>query len=220
MISQDLFEQLIVVEGDGFDTTAVADAIRKHNCDALVNSAGNREPLFHEQIQVRLAEAIIAAAVLVGKERAVPLRAWILGGMGSLNYPGTNYKIEDYMPAWTTSHHRGKEPILQAIPFTELEWSMLCVAMMYPKTDTIKALSGPEKHNLIVGSWNPPDWQDHWIRKIPFLGTYLNLIPCVAAHWAYLEDVADFIAEDLCKKKSEYIGAFVGFKIASKSERS
>lgn len=215
----DVINKITIVEGDAFDTDAVAAALREHQCDALVNTAGTRQPLGQEQNLGRLVASVTSAATRVGNERERPIRAWIVGGMGSLNYPGTAYKIHDYMPGFLTDHHRGTEAVMKATSTSELEWSLLCVAMMSPESTEITTLAGPRKHPLLVQSWTPPGWQDHWIRLVPFIGVYFNLVPVIASYTTKLEDVADLIAEDLDKQQSEYIGDFVGFK-APKDEKS
>lgn len=212
-------ERITVVEGDSLNTDAVADALRQYGCEALVNTSGTRQPRGQEQNLGKIVASVTTAAAEVGRERGRPIRAWIIGGMNSLNYPGTPYKIQDYLPAWLIEHQLGVDRVMRKLPAADVQWSLLCVAMMSPEVDEVKALAEPRKHNLMVQSWTPPAWQDHWIRNIPIVGLYLNLIPVLASYTTKLEDVADLIAEDLDKSKSEWIGKFVGFK-APKDEKS
>jgi hypothetical protein len=37
--------------------------------------------------------AVVDAAVAVGRERGRPLRVWVIGGMSSLGYPGTEGRL-------------------------------------------------------------------------------------------------------------------------------
>lgn len=215
LLTDSVKTRITIVEGDCFDSTAVANALRDHNCDALVNTAGSRESIWREQTLGRLVESVTSAAVTVGKERGRPLRAWLIGGMGSLAYPGHGeYKIQDFLPAWMTAHHRQTEAIMRSIPARDLAWSLLCVAMMYPESTNRRGLlTAPRKHQLCIGFEAPPEWRDHWIRYLPLVGQYLSLVPAIASYGTLLEDVADLIAEDLAGKvNSECIGHFVGMK--------
>ena len=94
-----LRETLSIVEGDALDSSAVEDAIRKHKCDAVMNTAGNRV-VKGEQILGKIAASVSSAAIRVGKDRGKPLRAWFIGGLTSLEYPGTKYQIQDYLFEW------------------------------------------------------------------------------------------------------------------------
>lgn len=214
-----IVERITIIEGDSLNTDAVADALRQYQCDALVNTSGTRQPRGQEQNLGKIVASVTTAAAQVGMERGRPIRAWIIGGMSSLNYPGTAYQIQDYLPAWLIEHQLGVDRAIRKLPRSDVEWSLLCVAMMSPAHDEVEALTEPRKHNLIVQAWRPPAWQDHWIRSIPFIGLYLNLVPVIASYTTKLEDVADLIAEDLDKPRSEWIGKFVGFK-APKNEKS
>ena len=40
-ISPELFDLIETYQGDALDTAAVQDALQKHDCDAVVNTAGN-----------------------------------------------------------------------------------------------------------------------------------------------------------------------------------
>ena len=111
------------------------------------------------------------------------------------------------------SFSQGTEVALQLIPKSELQWSILCVAWMYPKSDQIVLLSEPQHHSLVVAVSTPPEWQDSWLRSVPWLGEYLNMFANVSAYSTKLEDVADLLAEDFEKgSSSPYICDLVGMK--------
>ena len=217
-ISPPLFDEIETYEGDALDSSAVEDAIQKYACDAIMNTAGTREPFGKEQILGKIAASVSSAAIKVGKNRGKPLRAWFIGGLGSLEYPGTGgWKIQDYMPGFLTIHHRETEQVMKAIPTTDLKWSLLCVAMMQPESNKVETLSAPRHHNLAVAASLPPEWQDHWIRSVPFMGLYLNIVPTVKSYTTKLEDVADMIAEDFEKgSRTAFVGELVGMKDRSK----
>jgi uncharacterized protein YbjT (DUF2867 family) len=81
---------LTVVEGDATDSSAIRRAIVLHDCDAIADVAGNQVAPWKEPVLERIVGAVVDAAVKVGRERGRPLRAWVIGGMGSLRYPGTD----------------------------------------------------------------------------------------------------------------------------------
>lgn len=90
-----LFSQLTIVQGDATSSRTITQALRDHFCDAIVNVAGNQVLPWDEPVLEKIVRAVVDAAVEVGKERGEPLRAWFIGGMGSLRYPGTEWLIQD-----------------------------------------------------------------------------------------------------------------------------
>lgn len=223
IISPALFERITIYEGDGLDSEAVEDAIRKNNCDAIMQTSGNiKLPPWGYQVLGKLAESISSAAIRVGKDRGKPLRAWFIGGCNSLEYPGTGgMEINDYMPRRLIRHHIETQVVMSGLSTNDIEWSLLCVAMMVPASEKIELLEGPRGNNLAVGTKAPPEWQDHWVRWIPLIGPYLNLVPAIMSLQTVLEDVADMIAEDFEKgSDSKFIGALVGMKDRSKIKTS
>lgn len=222
LVTERLLNAITTCEGDALDSAGVEAALRQYNCDAIMNTAGNRVKHNGEWILGQIAASVSSAAIRVGKDRGKPLRAWFIGGLGSLEYPGTGgWKIQDYMPAWTSAHHLGTEKVMLSIDRKDLELSLLCVAFMKPKSDRIDLLSEPQHHPLAVGVGKPPAWQDSWIRWLPFIGVYLNIVPAVMSYTTMLEDVADLLAEDFDKgSSSEYIGRLVGMKDVGKSKGS
>lgn len=220
LITPELFKAIKICEGDALDSAGVEAALRKYNCDATMNTAGNRVKHDGEWILGQIASSVSSAAIRVGKDRGKPLRAWFIGGLGSLEYPGTGgWKIQDYMPTWSTEHHRGTEKAMKRIDRNESEWSLLCVAFMKPRSEAIEVLSEPQHHGLAVGVAKPPEWQDSWLRLLPLIGVYLNIVPVIMSYTTKLEDVADLLAEDFDRgNKSELIGQFVGMKDVGKSK--
>lgn len=213
LVSPDLYDQVTIYRGDALDTEAVEDAIHQYDCDAIVNAAGNRMPASQEQILGKIATSVSSAAIRVGKLRGKAIRMWLIGGLGSLRYPGTQWNIQDYLPAWMSLHHRQTEEVMREISTADLKWSLLCVAIMRPAGTSIEPLKEPRGHGLAVGVGSPPAWHDSWLRYIPFVGVYLNLIQAIMSYTTKLEDVADLIAEDLAQPgESKYVGELVGFK--------
>ena len=219
LIPQELFDKISTYQGDALDSAAVEDALRKHNCDAIMNTAGNRV-WTGEQILGKIATSVSSAAIRVGKDRGKPLRAWFIGGLFSLEYPGTGgWKMEDYMPERGTDHHRDTQKVMQAISTTDLQWSLLCVGWMRPKSGNIELLPAPRPHSLVTAARSPPEWRDSWVRSVPFIGLYLNIVPALFSYTTKLEDVADLLAEDFEKgSKSAFVGELVGMKEVAKSK--
>ena len=220
LIPPTLFSAIKTYEGDALDSAAVEAALRQHACDAIMNTAGNRITDGGEQILHQIATAVSSAAIRVGESRGKPLRAWFIGGLGSLEYPGTGGRqVQDYMPVWMTEHHQGTEKVLASVETGQLEWSLLCVALMKPRFETAELLAEPRRHGLAVGVGKPPEWRDSWVRWVPLVGVYLNLVPVVLSYNTMLEDVADLLAEDFEKcERSEFVGQLVGFKDVGKAK--
>ena len=220
LIAPALFAAITTHEGDALDSGAVEAALRQHACDAVMNTAGNRITGGGEQILHKIATAVSSAAIKVGESRGKPLRAWFIGGLGSLEYPDTGgWKVQDYLPAWMSEHHRGTERVLAKVETGRLEWSLLCVALMKPRSQTVDLLVGPQRHGLVVGVGKPPEWRDSWVRWVPVVGVYLNLLPVILSYGTMLEDVADLLAEDFDRgEESEFVGQLVGFKDIGKAK--
>lgn len=116
------------------------------------------------------------------------------------------------MPRSAGIQHQETRDILIPIPPSKLRWSLLCVAMMVPSSPKVEPLSAPRTHKLIVKDGEPPAWEDSYIRKVPFVGHHLNIVSGVLNHKTELEDVADFLAEDLQLASTEWVGKLVGLK--------
>jgi uncharacterized protein YbjT (DUF2867 family) len=87
---------LTLIEGDATDSSAIYHALQGHDCDAIVDVAGNQVAPWKEPVLERIVRAVVDAAVAVGTERGRPLRVWVIGGMGLLRYPGTgDHMIQD-----------------------------------------------------------------------------------------------------------------------------
>ena len=215
LLPPNLFECISTYEGDAFDSTAIEDALRRNDCDAIMNTAGNQVwGGANDQILGKIATSVSSAAIRLGRERSRVLRAWFIGGMGSLEYPGIEpYQLQDYLLSWMSEHHRQTEEVLQNVPKSELEWSLLCVALMRPESERVELLSQSRQHGLAVEARKPPEWQDSRLRCVPLLGLCLNIFVNVWSYTTKLEDVADLLAEDFEKaSESPFVGELVGMK--------
>jgi hypothetical protein len=93
--------------------------------------------------------------------------------------------------------------------------------MMYPINEKIHGLEERQHHNLAVASTVPPNWEDHWLRSVPIVGAYLQLVPVIRSYSTNLEDVADLIADQLDDgNRGKFIGEFVGMKAVTKAKNA
>jgi len=89
LIPSSIVSKLTIATGSATDSNAVREALVSNRCDALVNSAGLasmfpwQDPRMQDIIQ-----AVTTAAVEASKDMGRPIRAWFLGGMAALDYPG------------------------------------------------------------------------------------------------------------------------------------
>ncbi|RFU35664.1 hypothetical protein B7463_g701, partial [Scytalidium lignicola] len=215
LIPPSILSNATIIQGDATDSDGIKKALLENECDAIVDCAGNQVLPWKEYLLPKIVRAVADAAIEVGKERGgKPLRAWFIGGIGSLGYPGSGGRlIEDYIPRLAGAQHRATFEVLESISSDDLKWSLLCVSIMKPESPQIKPLSSPRNHNLLIGTDMPPGWQDHWVRYIPFIGAILNLgVEVIRGYKAYYEDVADFMAEDLESESMPLVGQRVGYK--------
>jgi len=217
LISPSLFSQIIVVQGDATDAASVKRALVELNCDAVIDVAGTQVRPWQEYLLPKIVKAVAEAAIEVGQERGKPLRSWFCAGMGLLPYGDTKWLIQDCMPPTTYEQHQASWAVLSAIPTSELQWSLLCPAFMIPVSPTIESLSEPWGHSLLIAGDKLPEWRDSWVKSIPIIGNFLNVVADIRGRTTQLEDVADMIAEDVESKSLELVGKRVGMKQKEKS---
>jgi len=222
MMSPVLLGQIhAIVEGDATDSAALEKAILDYDIEGIIDVAGNVVPPWQESVMPKIARAVTHAAVAVGKQRGKPLRAWISSGIVSLEYPGTGYLFSDYMPKTGVNQHTGVRDVVEAIPLSKLKWSLYGSAGMYSnrKQGQFEPLDAPIPHDLLVKANSPPGWEKTWVERIPLIGVYLNPLYMILVHYqTRYEAVADFLAKDLEKEDSEWIGKKVGVKEKSKKD--
>ena len=218
LITPRLADKLTIHTGDALDTNAVEFALRKHNCDAVMNTAGNFVAPWREQVLEKIATSVSSAAVRVGRDRKKVLRAWFIGGITSLVYPFEGnvkkWKVEDFFPYWAGEHHRGTARAMEKVSTDDLEWSLLCVAWMQPASQTIDVLDDvlARHHNLVTGTDELVDWHGSWVGNVPMIGRFLDLFWCFSDFTTKLEDVANLIAEDLENGEKKFVGCLVSMK--------
>ncbi|KAJ5102688.1 hypothetical protein N7532_003217 [Penicillium argentinense] len=199
-----------VERGDAKKASDIKVAASKHQCDAIVNTAGlaAMAPWGKSDLPT-IVDAVIAAALEIGQERQSPLRVWFLGGLGLLDQPQTKYLLVDYVRMFP--EHRSTWAKLKALPPSSMEWSILCPSMMTPRSkDSYPLASGSSSKNIVVSAGAPPQWSPRFF-SMPLVGGWLNVISQIGAFNTTLEDNADFIAQDLSDgNNSEWIYQRVG----------
>lgn len=129
--------------------------------------------------------------------------------------------------------HAVVRDVVEAVPLSDLRWSLICVAMMVPskpayspvshgpgsssKENLFGLLQAPHPHNLLLKADSPPAWENTWLVKIPWIGHFLNIFAVMFSQYkTKLEDVADFLAGDLASGSDEWVGKKVGMKDKAK----
>ncbi|KAI2082441.1 hypothetical protein LOZ36_005960 [Ophidiomyces ophidiicola] len=224
-----------IFHGDATDVERLKTAIREHNCTAVVDTAGNQVWPWKEHQLRKIARAVSQAAIEIGEERGIPIRAHFLCGFGELNYPSLGnastagsrsllmrgepaYTLGSYLPNIAFEQHHETRTLISAISLSKLHWTLVCIAVMLPLRNGIELLSQPETHNLLTGEGVPPAWPRLWVGRIPWIGSSLEIILNTIGYTTKLEHIADFIAEDLENGNQHWVGKLVGFKEREKSQ--
>ena len=96
LLSPSVYRQLVVVQGNATDSAAIKKAISNANCDAVINTAGLAAlPPWGKSELPAIFRAVVEAVREAGSERRKPLRAWFLGGLGVLHYPGSETMLSN-----------------------------------------------------------------------------------------------------------------------------
>ncbi|KAF8862876.1 hypothetical protein BDZ45DRAFT_798782 [Acephala macrosclerotiorum] len=223
LFSPSLLSQVhTVAEGDATNAADIKKAIMENEIEGIINVAGTQVSRGEEFLLPKIAKAVTSAAVEVGRERkrdgkgGKELRAWITAGLGIMKYPGTGWEIQDFMPKFAGNQHDATRGVVETIPTTDLRWSLLAIAMMYPidpKQGLFKPIDKVKSHGLLVSAGSPPGWKDHWLGRLWWIGPYLNVWRAVFADYStHYENVADFLAEDMERGGDEWIGKRVALK--------
>lgn len=235
LVPESLTSQATIVVGDATDSEGIRRALIEHNCDGIVDTAGNQVLPWTEYLLGKIAKAVSDAAIAVGKERGKPLRAWFIGGLTLLRVPGTDHLVRDLyvtldqipythpntfrsLPRIPYDQHQGTLDVLKPIQQSSLRWSIMCIAFMYPVYPAIEPLESPRTHSLISAKGMLAGWADlPWTTRIPLIGWIITMVLLVSRYTTNLEDVADFIAEDLKLGSEEFIVERVGIKQKTKT---
>lgn len=96
LLPASVYSKVAIVEGDATDTTSIERAILENDCEAVVNTAGvaAMAPWKRNNLP-EIFSAVLRGTQQAGSERDQPLRIWLLGGLGVLNFPGTGTMLSD-----------------------------------------------------------------------------------------------------------------------------
>lgn len=85
---------------------------------------------------------------------------------------------------------------------------MLCPSTLNPASPTLSLTATPKP--LLATAHEPPNFQDSWLRHIPWIGKAVTTARNASRYVATLEQAAEFIAADLEARESRWIGVAVG----------
>ena len=77
---------------------------------------------------------------------------------------------------------------------------------MVPASKTISLLDAPRGNPLKASVDVPADFQTSYLHSIPYLGPLLGILANFSRYGTTLEDCADFIAADVAKKETTFVG--------------
>ena len=84
-----ILDRVTVVSGDATDSASIRKALVEHNCDTIINSAGTAAILPWSAPQMQeIIKAAATGTIDASKKLNRPVRAWFLGGMSILDFPG------------------------------------------------------------------------------------------------------------------------------------
>ncbi|MCJ1225171.1 hypothetical protein MMC12_001820 [Toensbergia leucococca] len=215
LLPSSVYGQIAVVQGDATDRVSIKKAILDANCDAVVNTAGVAAlPPWGNSGLPAIFRAVLDAVREAGLDRNKPLRAWFLGGLGVLYFPGSESMFSNYVPIYL--EHRQNLHLLKSLPPDTLDWSMLCPSTMTPESSEVNVPTKTSHGRLIANAATPPSWQDSWIKYIPLIGRTLLCAMNAGRYETTLEQNAEFIAGDLESYESRWSGTTVGVIDGSK----
>lgn len=81
---------------------------------------------------------------------------------------------------------------------------------MDPLNKSVSPMSESQGNSLNASADVPPNWQNSMFHSIPFIGPLISILGNASKYGTKLEYCADFIAADLEKPKSEFVGHRVG----------
>jgi len=89
LVPSSIVSRVTIATGNATDSNAVREALVRNRCDALINSAGLAAVFPWQDPRMQgIIQAVTKAAVEASQVMGRPIRAWFLGGMTALDYPG------------------------------------------------------------------------------------------------------------------------------------
>lgn len=87
---------------------------------------------------------------------------------------------------------------------------MLCPNWMIPEYPDVQLPGIAPRDTLVAEAGTPPQWNDSWMRHIPFIGKTIISGINASRYKTTLEQNAEFIASDLGNGESVWKGQAVG----------
>ena len=87
---------------------------------------------------------------------------------------------------------------------------MFCPSQMTPASKTVTLPDASRGNSLNAAADVPPSWQNSYFHNIPYLGPFISIVGNASRYGTTLEDCADFIAADLEKEDTRFVGHRVG----------
>ena len=87
-----------------------------------------------------------------------------------------------------------------------------------PDHPTVASVDEYRPNPLVSSADVPPGWQESYFQNVPFFGTLFGILGNALNYKIKLEDCAEFIASDLEKTNSEYVGHRVGIREQAKGK--
>jgi len=209
LVSSSALSETTISTGDATDASAISEALVKHQCNALVNCAGRAALPFQAPRMQEIIEALATAAVDASKKLNRPIRAWFMGGTTLLDCPGKNgVQINQYLPLFT--EHALTYACLRNQPEENLQWSILCPGAMTAVNKEVGLLAAPRPSPLTASVDVPPSWRYTFLAGVPIVGPLFSVLVNALRYSISLEDCAEFMAADLEKAGSDFVGHRVG----------
>lgn len=80
---------ITIVTGDATDAAGIRDAIVKHKCDGVMNTAGQSAIFpWQKPAMQEIEKAVVEACVGASEELGWKLRVWFMGGAAVMDVPG------------------------------------------------------------------------------------------------------------------------------------
>jgi len=187
-----------IVEADARTLEPIAEALRTHRCDGVIQAGGYTPFWVWQTSELPLIfTATLDAAESVARERSgggdiAPdkrIRAWMICDLGMMDSPWNDTLLWHYLPPMFPIH-RTTFPLLMQRRTESVAWSVMCPAMMLPGDKR------GDVGDVEFGGPKFPNWRNTLL-WVPLLGKYLNSF---FVGWLYMtttyEKVAGFMADD------------------------
>lgn len=104
---------------------------------------------------------------------------------------------------------------LREVSVEDIPWSLVCPAKMEPLSATILSVEEhaslqESRRPLLVAVKTPPGWKKASLTALPGLGMYLDIVSNAFRYAVKLEDVAEYMAQELVRPSEEITGNRVG----------